>query len=239
MAQKKQNKSSVQTWLVPGIVGLVLLSGVGFVVKVMMSDDGPGKKASFSTVTLIKPPPEVKEKPPEPQVQKEAPKESIVAPNEAPQPQDQAQDQSQDNTPAGSELGLDSAGGAGTDGFGLVGKKGGRALTLGSGGGRGGLSEYALLAKYGWYTRKIQEEIKTEVRKNLSQEGGIPKGKLQAVIKIVLDSRGKIIKYELVGTSGNSKMDEAVRATLAQIRISEPPPEGMPSGMTVKITSQG
>jgi outer membrane biosynthesis protein TonB len=235
---KKNKKSSVQTWLVPGMVVLVLLSGIGFVLKIVLSDDGPGKKASFSTVTLIKPPPEVKEKPPEPEIQKEAPKESMVAPTEVAQPQDQAQDQSQDNTPAGSELGLDSAGGAGSDGFGLVGKKGGRAITLG-GGGTSGLSRLSLLTKYGWYTQKIQEEVKAQVKKQLTQDGGIPKGKLQALIKIVLDANGKIVKYELVGTSGNSKMDEAVRTTLAQIKISEPPPAGMPAGMTVKIISQG
>ncbi|NVN98834.1 MAG: TonB family protein, partial [Geobacteraceae bacterium] len=69
--------------------------------------------------------------------------------------------------------------------------------------------------------------------------GGIPKGKLQAVVRITLDTKGKIVKYELVGTSGSRKMDDALRSTLAQIRISEPPPEGMPSGMTVRINSQG
>lgn len=238
-ARKKHKKSSVQTWLVPGIVGLVLLSGVGFVVKVMLSDDGPRKKASFSTVTLIKPPPEVKEKPPEPEIQKEAPKESMVTPNDIPQPDNQPQEQSQDNTPVGSDLGLDSEGGAGSDGFGLVGKKGGRALTLGGGGGGSGLSRLSLMTKYGWYTQKIQEEVKSQVQKQLTQDGGIPKGKLQAVVKITLDSRGMIVRYELVRTSGNNRMDDALRTTLAQIKISEPPPSGMPAGMTMKITSQG
>jgi cardiolipin synthase len=37
--KKKHKKSSIQTWLVPVMVGLVLLSGVGFVIKVMLSDD--------------------------------------------------------------------------------------------------------------------------------------------------------------------------------------------------------
>jgi TonB family protein len=101
------------------------------------------------------------------------------------------------------------------------------------------MSRLALLTKYGWYTSKIQEEIKVKVKKQLTQDGGIPKGKLQALVKIVLDAKGRIIKYELVGTSGNSKMDEALRVILAQIRISEPPPEGMPTGMTIKVTSQG
>lgn len=237
---KKKKKISVMSWLVPGLIGLVLLGSIGFVVKIILSDDGQRKKPSFSTVTLIKPPPEVKEKTPEPEIQKELPKESMVTPNETPQPQDQTQDQAQDDSPpAGSDLGVDGEGTAGSDGFGLVGKKGGRALTLGGGGGGGGLNRLSLLAKYGWYTQKIQEEIKTQVKKQLNQDGGMPKGKHQAVVKIVLDTHGIIVKYQLVGTSGNSKMDEALRTTLAQIRISEPPPEGMPAGMTIKITSQG
>lgn len=235
---KKHKKSSYQSWLVPGIIGLVFLGGIGFIIKVALTDVGPRQKQQISTVTLLKPPPEVKEKPPEPEVPKEIPKETMTAPTEMPQPQDQAQDQPQDNTPAGSDLGVDSDGSAGSDVFGLVGKKGGRAITLGGSNG-GGMSKLALLAKYGWYTQKIQEEIKSQVRNHLSQDGGIPKGKWQAVVKIVLDAGGRIVKYELVGTSGNNKMDGAVRSTLARIRISEPPPDGMPAGMTVRIISQG
>jgi hypothetical protein len=34
-------------------------------------------------------------------------------------------------------------------------------------------------------------------------------------------------------------MDEALNASLPGFRISQPPPEGMPSGMTVRIVSQG
>jgi outer membrane biosynthesis protein TonB len=236
--KKKKKKMPYQNWLVPGAIGLVFLAGIGFLVKVMMTDVGTRTKEKIATVNLIKPPPpDVKEKLPEPELQKEVPKQTIETPIDTPQPQNQAQDQSQDNTPAGSDLGVDSDGGAGSDGFGLVGKKGGRALTLG--GGSGGMNRLSLLSKYGWYTQKIQDEIKVQVKKQLNEDGGIPKGKLQAVVRITLDSKGRIVKYELVGTSGSRKMDDALRSTLAQIRISEPPPEGMPSGMTVRINSQG
>jgi TonB family protein len=236
--KKKKNKTPYQNWLVPGVIGLVFLVAIGFLVKVMLTDVGPRKKEQIATVTLIKPPPpEVKEKPPEPEIQKEAPKETIVAPTEA--PQNQAQDQPQDDgPPAGSDLGVDGEGGAGSDAFGLVGKKGGRAITLGGGGG-GGLNRLSLLTKYGGYTQKLQEEIKKRVRTTLDQNGGIPQGKLQAVVKITLDAGGRVVRFKLVGSSGNDKMDEAVRMTLSSLKMSEPPPEGMPAGMTLKITSQG
>jgi outer membrane biosynthesis protein TonB len=235
--KKKKKKALYQNWLVPGIIGLVFLAGIGFLVRVMVTDVGPRKKEQISTVTLLKPPPppEVKEKPPEPEVPKEAPKD-VAVPQDTPQPQDQPQDQSQDNTPAGSDLGVDAEGGAGGDAFGLVGKKGGKAITLGGG---GGMTRLNLLAKYGWYVQKVQEEIRAQVNRQLEQDGGIPKGKYQTVVKITLNGKGMVVAYQITSSSGQQKIDKAVNRALASMRISELRPEGMPSGMTIKITSQG
>lgn len=242
MQKKKTNKTSYQTWLVPGIIGLAFLVGIGFLIKVMLTDTGPRNKERISTVTLLKPPPEVKEKPPEPEVQKEIPKETIATPIESPQPQSQAQDQPPDNAPpAGADLGVAGDGAAGDNAFGLVGKGKnykGRDVTLGPGGG-GGMNRLALLTKYGWYTAKMQEEIKKQMHKLLDQNGGIPKGKFQTTVKILLDTKGAIVKFQIIASSGNDKMDEALKASLPGFRISQPPPEGMPSGMTVRIVSQG
>ncbi|HTP64749.1 MAG TPA: TonB C-terminal domain-containing protein [Geobacteraceae bacterium] len=233
--KKKKNKPGYQTWLVPGVIGLFFLVVIGFIIKIVMTDLAPRSKEQLQSVTLLKPPPEVKEKPPEPEVPKDVPKQEVI--QDIPQPQDTPQnDQPQDDTPAGSDLGVEGEGGAGGDAFGLVGKgKKGHDITLGGGGGGNRLS---LMAKYGWYTQKIQEEIKKEVKKKLDLDGGIPKGKFQTVVKITLDARGNILKRQIVGGSGNSKMDDAVLATLGEIRVSEPP-TGMPSVMTLKISSQG
>jgi periplasmic protein TonB len=236
--KNKKKKMAYQNWLVPGVIGLVFLAGIGFLVKVMLTDVGPRRKDQIQTVTLLKPPPpEVKEKPPEPEVPKEVPKQTIETPIDAPQAQDQPQDQSQDNTPAGSDLGVDGEGGAGSDGFGLVGKKGGRAITLGGGG--GGMNRLNLLAKFGRYVQKVQEEIRAQVNRELEQDGGIPKGKYHTLVKITLSSNGTVAAYKITNSSGQQKIDKAVREALAAIRISEAPPEGMPAGMTIKIASQG
>ena len=232
--KKKHKKAPYQNWLVPGVIGLVFAVAIGFVVKIVLTDVGPRKKEQISTITLLKPP-EVKEKPPEPEIPKEVPKQEVI--QDIPQQQDTPQNDQQDDTPPGSDLGVEGEGGAGGDAFGLVGKgKKGHDITLGGG---GGMNRLSLLTKYGWYTQKIQEEIKKQVKKKMDLEGGIPKGKFQTTVKIVLDSRGAIVTYHIVGASGNSKIDEALEATLGQIKVSEPPPAGMPSGMTLKITSQG
>lgn len=237
---KHMLKTPYQNWLVPGIVVLVLLSMIGFVVKVFLSSsDGP-KKAMYQVTMIKHVPPDEKVKPPEPEQPKELPKETIPTATEIPQPE--AQDQTPaDAPPAGADLGVAGEGGAGSDGFGLVGKGKnykGRDITLGSGGGSG-MSRLALLTKYGWYTQKLQEEVKKQMRKRLDQDGGIPKGKHQAVVKIVLDAGGTIVNYQIVASSGNSRMDEALKNSLPGFRVSKPLPDGMPASMTVRISSQG
>jgi len=236
-AKGKKKKVDIKGLLTIGVICSVLVVAVVLLLKVMLSDSGSMKKTRISTVTLLKPPPppEVKEKLPEPEVVKQEQKVEtpIQTPQDAPQ-----NDQPADNTPPGADLGVDAEGSAGSDGFGLVGKKGGRALTLGGGGG-GPVNRLSLMSKYGWYTAKIQDEVKRHMRRKLDAEGGIPKGKLQATIKIVLDPKGSIVKYQIIASSGDSRMDEALKASLAGFRISQPPPEGMPQGMTIRITSQG
>jgi len=49
---------------------------------------------------------------------------------------------------------------------------------------------------------------------------------------------GTVTKYRIVGSSGNHKMDEAVNQSLKKLRISEPPPEGMPRTMQIRVIFQ-
>jgi TonB family protein len=233
---KHKKKGGFLNWLIPGMVIALLLTGILFLVKIFLAPD-TGHRKDLVAVTLLKPPPppEQKEKPPEPEPPKEQPKE-IVTPTEA----QQQQDQNDDSPPPGADLGVDAdASGSGGDSFGLLAKKGGRGITLGGGGGNGGVSRLSLMAKYGWYTSKIQDELKQQMRKRLDQNGGTPKGKYQATVHIVLDPQGAVLNYRIVTSSGNDKIDEAIKLSLPGMRVSQPPPEGMPRSMTMRVTSQG
>lgn len=240
--KKKKKKSSWQSWMVSGSLVLVLLGAIGFVVRIFLSDDGPRKKPSFTMVTLLKPPPpEVKEKPPEPETPKEAPKESLSTPIDAPPPQNQAQNDSQDDSPpAGDTLSVEGDGSAGSNAFGLGAKRPGtgRDITIGGSGG-GGMNRLAMLTKYGWYTSKVQEEIKKQFKKRMENGGGVPKGKYEITLKVLLDSQGVIKKYKIVASSGNEMLDKALKASLPELKISQAPPEGMPPLITLRIVSQG
>jgi TonB family protein len=227
-------KTSVSWGLIALMI--VVLGGGIYIIKMALTDTAPRKKNTVATVTLLKPPPVViKEKPPEPEPVKEIQKkEEIIDPepkNESPAPQNA----DNDNTPAGDKLGLDAEGSAGNDAFGLVGKKGGRSLLAGG----NGFGASSLLNKYAGYTQIVTTTIRKKVMKCLDEEGGIPRGKLQAVVRISVDADGAVIGYRIIGSSGNNRMDEAVLRTLGSLKISEPPPNGMPRTMDIRIVSQG
>jgi len=236
-APKKKKKADKSALLVNGIIVLVFLAVIGFVVYLLSGDPGASRKATFHEVKLIKPPPPPEQKPPEPEPPKEIPKQEVV--ENVPQPQDApSNDRPDDNPPAGEDLGVEGEGGAGSDAFGLRGKgSGGRDITLG--GGRGGGSRMSLLAKYGWYTKKVERELWQRVKQMLDKEGGVPKGKHQMTVHLKLNARGDVVGFRVVSPSGNELIDKAVSITLPSLRVSEPPPEGMPHGMTLRIASQG
>ncbi len=79
-----------------------------------------------------------------------------------------------------------------------------------------------------------------KVRKRLEGNGGIPKGKLQLTVQIDVDAQGKIVRYKIVSPSGDAKLDGVVREALKRDgAMSQPPPEGMPRGVNIRIMSQG
>lgn len=240
MRIKKKSSSPKGIWVVSAAVVLGVLVGGSLVVRAMLTDTDPGKtrKQVVHNVSLLRPPPppppKVKEKPPEPEIKKEEVMQEQVPQEARDEQEDQAKD---DKPPAGDTLGLDAAGSAGSDGFGLAARKGGRPLIEGSGGSGSGGQD--LMRKYAWYTSIIQEELKKRVKQHLDQNGGIPKGKLEAVVRIVVDESGNIVGFTLMGSSGNHGMDEAVKLALSGARVNESPPEGMPRTVKLKVSSQG
>ena len=238
----KKKKSSSQAYIVTGAVLLIFLLLAGGILYLVSTDRGGGKKVFIAKVDIVRPnaldktPPPPKEKLPEPEVQK---KETIVAPDMTQQQTSSAK--GDDKPAADGPLGLDAQGGAGSDGFGLAARKGGRDVTtLGTGPRVGGGKDMAtLLRQYAPYTRLVEEDVNRIVRKRLEENGGIPKGKLEALAEIIVDNKGEIRQFKIIRPSGNRTMDEAVKESLKFARISQPLPEGCPRAMNIKITSQG
>ena len=223
-----KTKSSRTIWFISGGVALVLLIFIVVVAKMLVTDDGHKRRRQIQTVTLLKPPPppKVKEEIPEPEVKKEEVIEEIQE-----VPEEEMSEQAEDEAPPGEELGLDSEGVAGSDAFGLKGKKGGRAL-IGGGTGRN---------PYAWYIGKVRHEIEKRVNKVLREKGSVPDEKHQTLIMVQLDDRGNIVKYAILSASGNEEIKAVIKAAMKEAlsvaSVSEPPPYGMSRKMRFKILS--
>lgn len=215
-------------------LALVCISLLAIKITSMLSEDSHGRKRRIQMMTLLKPPPppKIKEKPPEPKVEKK--QEIIEAEKPEPEPEPM-KEEARDEPPPGEELGLDAEAGSGADGFGLRSNKGGRSLI----GGEYSKGEGELMRKYAWYTRILQDELRKKVNQYLEQNGGTPEGDVKAIVQIKLDEYGTILDFSVKGSSGDAKMDKAVAESFKMAKISEPPPEGMPRTIKLKISSKG
>jgi protein TonB len=194
--------------LIIGAVVVLFLAGIIAVVRVVMSDVSPPPRV-VHTISLLPPPPQIEEKPPEPEI-----KEEVTIPE--PQPMDQ-----DDALAASADLGVDADGTGNGDGFGLRAKKGGRDLLEGG--------------PFGWYGSLLGADIQDSLvaRKRLRQV------KYTAVLDLWINRDGRIEKVELVRTSGNRDLDTALRLAVAEVgKVREPPPPEMPQPVRVQVNSR-
>mgnify|MGYP006282431207 CR=1 FL=1 len=226
---KRRKPSKNFIWIGSGAVVLVVALIIVVAVKLLLTDTMQEKKRTVHQVKLLKPPkpPEVKKKPPPPK--KEEKKIEQKVKKEKPKPME---DKQQDKPPMDENLGVDAEGEAGGDAFGLQGKKGGSAL-IGSGGGG------SLMRKYAWYNQLIEKTIRSHMNDIFEKNGGIPDGNLKTTVDIFLNEQGNIVDFSIHGSSGNHSMDETVKKALKRTRISKKPPDGMPRGMRITISSRG
>lgn len=231
MGKKKFGKAKIAVGGIAVIVAVLMVVGVVFALKFLLKDDKQRRKRQIQMISVVKPPPppKIKEKPPEPEVKKE----EIIEPEPEETPPEPTDDAAQDDTPPGDDLGLDADGTAGSDAFGLRAKKGGRALIGGSYG------DAAMMRRYAWYARIIQDELRKRMNRHMEENGGIPEGNLKVLVQITLNDLGKVVDFNLARSSGNQRMDDAIVNALNLATISEPPPKGMPRMIKLKISAKG
>ncbi len=216
-------------WLrnLPLLIGisLTLLIAVGVYVLQDRFQKPAQPKKQLQQITMIQPPPPPppppEQKPPEPEPEPE--KLPEPEPEKAPEPAPEDAEE-----PAGEELGVDAEGGAGSDGFGLLGKKGGRGLLGGSGGS-------AIL----WYGGQVKQGIEAALQNKLI-DSPARKTPYTVQLQVWVNADGSVSRAELVGSSGKPDVDQAIRAVLPELHfaLSKPPPETMPQPLKIRITSK-
>ena len=191
--------------------------GVYLLRALIAEGSGPAKKVVQQQITLVTPPPPPPPPPPEPpkpEVEEEKiPEETPPEPEPAPEP-------TPSEAPAGEDLGLDAEGGAGGDGFGLVGRKGGRDFLAGGGAG-------------GSYTNAFKEKINTL----LSDDEELKYQKYQAILRFWVSPEGLVERFEISQFSGDPELKKRVETAMAAIKQFGKPPADLAQPINWQVTS--
>lgn len=207
-------------WL-PLAGGLLLVScmaGAGYALIATIGGAAPPQQPTIQQITLVTPPPPP---PPPPEVEQppEPEPEEIDIPEPQPEPIAEA---SNDEPPPGDQLGLDADGSAGSDGFGLAARKGGRGLLGGD--------------PHAWYAGVLQRDLQMA----LSRDDAVRKGSYSVEVRIRVGADGTIAETALVGSTENPTLDAALRRVLESgLRISRTPPDDLPQPIRLRISSRG
>lgn len=216
-----QPAKKTRTYLPFVISGLFLFGTIALVIHFIgQLEDKPQKRErKIQTVTLAPlppppPPPQQKiEKPPEPEEQK-------IEEQAEPEPE-RLPDVPEEAAPR--DLGLDAEGSAGSDGFGLAARKGGKGL-FGGGGGN----------PYAWYGNLIKNDLVSL----LSEKDALRRKGYTAIVKFWVKADGSIERFELARGSNDNDIDELLQKTISHYhKINEAPPPGMQQPIKLKITS--
>jgi len=197
-----------------GVLVLLLGGGAFWLIRHFLNSAPPAQKKVVQEIHVIRPPPPPPDVPPPPP----PPPEEEVKVNEPP-----PEPTPNNEPPPAEQLGLDAAGGAGSDGFGLVGRPGGRDL-LASGG-----------SAYAWYAGLL----KNEILNRLQDDKDARKGSYSVLVRVWLKSDGSIERVALAQSSGDRERDRAIEQALSRIsRVAQAPPPDMPQPVSLRIVSR-
>lgn len=207
----------------PALVGTLVVLGFGGLVTWMivefMNAEPSAAKKTVQQITLLAPPPppppppKMEEPPPEPEIEEEV---------EIPEPEamEDLPDVG-DEPPPGDALGLDADGSAGADGFGLVGRKGGRGLLSGD--------PHMLYASR---LQRLIEDAFLELK-------GARKHAYTIVAKVWVGDDGNVYRAELSRSTGKEEIDDLlVDAIMGMPSLNEMPPPDMPNPIRLRISSR-
>jgi protein TonB len=203
----------------PFLVALVVIVGLGAVVRSLLVQAPAPDARRPQEVTLLKPPPPPPppkdQPPPPPEVKKE-----VDIPEPAPAPDQPPQ--AANEPPPGEALGLDADGSASGDGFGLAARRGGRDL-LTTGGGDG----------EAWVAREIDRRLSDA----LAADEQLRRKRFKVPVRIELAPDGSVRHVELLASTGDRDTDALLAARISTVRLSAPLPSGVNNVLRVRVGS--
>jgi periplasmic protein TonB len=210
-----------------GAVALVLV--VVAIVLVVQAAKSGGSSALdrprdiVSVRSLPPPTPPPVTPPPTPPPQTEV-KQQMLDQSPVSEPESKPLDHPQ---PASASLGTNIQGNGGSDAFGL-GKSGNGFVGGGAGGSGGG-------SRFGWYATLVSRAVNDALGKNPITRTA----SYSVKVRIWSDANGRVTRAKLSGTSGDALVDDAIRKhVLANLQLPEPPPDGMPMPIVMRISER-
>lgn len=203
--------------LVVGIVLFLALAGGGLWALLGAMGKKPPRPPR---ITLLSPPPP----PPPPKIEKkpEPPREQKEIKVEKPAPK-------QDTPPPSPELKMEGPAGDGPSAF-AAGKITNDDLSkLGKGGEAGGL-----FSPFNSYANLVKGELQRYLRKNED----LRKRRYSVEAHVWVNGGGKLKRFELVGSTGDSDTDEAIKQAMSSLPgFDEAPPPNMPQPIRLRISA--
>lgn len=220
---KKRRRKEVNPlpWVLLAIT--LVVGAIWFVSRGSKPHAKPKAEESI-TITLPPPPPPVTPPPPPPPPVTPPPEEPEMIAQEEVDENEEKSEEAAPEPPSDLDLGPGSAGGTGP----ALGGGGGGKGTLGS-------NKRGSASKYGWYAAKVQSAI----RQALSGNPSTRTATLSLQVKIWADADGRITRAQLVGTSGNSSVDQSIKSqVLTGLQLPQAPPADMPMPIHLRITAR-
>jgi protein TonB len=210
-----------------GFAVCLLIAGSILILKNFIQKP-PQTKRTIQQITVFQPPPPPpppppEQKPPEPEIKEEKIEKAEPEPEKEPE---QAPENAEE--PQGDQLGVDGEGSAGSDAFGLAGRKGGRSLLGGSAG-----------SAIQWYGGQVRRGLEEELH-GLLEDTHARKNNYSVVLNIWIGPDGQLSRAELASGSGKQEVDQALRLALPRmkIRLQKAPPENMPQPIKIRLNSR-
>lgn len=222
------SKPNKQRLYIGILLAIVLLGGVvSFLTSGVKGKKTVARKSEYVFVNPVPPPPPP---PPPPKLEPPPPREEPPqqdemveqepVPDDEPPPED-----SPPEAPPSDDLSTGIAGN-GPD----MGLSGGN----GNGGRIGGTGRKGGGSKYGWYAAKVQSSIADALRRHPSTRNA----KMVLQVRVWPDANGLITRAQLVGSSGNAAVDQAIKnQILTGLQLPQAPPAGMPVPIVLRITA--
>lgn len=199
------------------IIAVIFLAILALLVSTMLhAGHAPRRESDVVMIRLPPPPPQTPPPPPTPeQKMQDKEEEKINVPEEKPK---DIPEKPPDEPPIGTNIKGDGKG----DNFGLSGSGGN-----GFGGGGG--------SRFDWYAGQVQRGVADALRNNSKTR----EATLSVKVRVWADATGRISRAELIGSTGDPALDQALRdQVLLGLQLSEGPPEGMPMPVLLRLTAR-